>query len=540
MPNAEKASTEKRPETQHSIPWHRVLEVPYPEKDVAKAGGARWDKETKRWFAPPEANLEKLSKWMITMLEVPFAEKDLAKAAGARWNRDAEFWFAPADAELDKLEKWIVTVLDVPFTQKDLAKAAGARWNNDLKLWHAAPGADLAKLDKWLPGKDRTVSAPDLDTKQAILDVPYKEKDLAKAAGARWNKNLQLWYAPRGSDLEKLNKWIPTPARAEELADAASKKRATDAAPKNAIDAARILEVPYKDKDLAKAAGAHWDKDTKLWFIPSDADEQKLARWKPTSQRALELLTAASQERDKGQQKAAPERPAEPAKEGQEPPNVPALHEMGIRPETLSAPLFQGTWRLAPDNKTVIFPHEPTLRGPVGEHPAPMSHEEIAHNHQVLAVDGAERSFWQTPGATKPDITKVVVVERAVDALSYHQLNPDDGTLYISTGGGPLSPEQKKTLSEGRLLEKLIDHPGVPNPVYARRQGLVVVAAFSNSKTGAQLARELKECLPAGVAYERNAPTHGRHWNDSLQLKEKEYLREQGVKETSKGLRRTR
>src|SRR6266511_3653055 len=115
MPNAEKASTEKRPETQHSIPWHRVLEV-------------------------------------------PFAEKDLAKAAGARWNRDAEFWFAPADAELDKLEKWIVTVLDVPFTQKDLAKAAGARWNNDLKLWHAAPGADLAKLDKWLPGKDRTVS----------------------------------------------------------------------------------------------------------------------------------------------------------------------------------------------------------------------------------------------------------------------------------------------------------------------------------------------------------------------------------------------
>ena len=61
------------------------------------------------------------------MLEVPYAEKDLAKAAGARWNRDAEFWFAPAAAELDKLEKWIVTVLDVPFAQKDLAKAAGVR-----------------------------------------------------------------------------------------------------------------------------------------------------------------------------------------------------------------------------------------------------------------------------------------------------------------------------------------------------------------------------------------------------------------------------
>lgn len=40
-------------------------------------------------------------------LEVPFAEKDAAKALGARWNPEAKKWFVPEGVEQEKFTKWI-------------------------------------------------------------------------------------------------------------------------------------------------------------------------------------------------------------------------------------------------------------------------------------------------------------------------------------------------------------------------------------------------------------------------------------------------
>jgi len=51
--------------------------------------------------------------------------------------------------------------LDVPFSDKDAAKAAGARWNPEQRRWFA-PRPDMRELDPWLalpellPGEDRT------------------------------------------------------------------------------------------------------------------------------------------------------------------------------------------------------------------------------------------------------------------------------------------------------------------------------------------------------------------------------------------------
>jgi antirestriction protein ArdC/phage/plasmid primase-like uncharacterized protein len=48
------------------------------------------------------------------------------------------------------------------------------------------------------------------------LQVPYKEKGEAKKAGARWDRDKKLWYAPAGTDLGKLAKFLsekePVPA----------------------------------------------------------------------------------------------------------------------------------------------------------------------------------------------------------------------------------------------------------------------------------------------------------------------------------------
>ncbi len=46
------------------------LDVPYAEKNEAKALGARWDREEKSWYAPPSADPELLERWAKNRSEV--------------------------------------------------------------------------------------------------------------------------------------------------------------------------------------------------------------------------------------------------------------------------------------------------------------------------------------------------------------------------------------------------------------------------------------------------------------------------------------
>ena len=48
---------------------------------------------------------------------------------------------------------------------------------------------------------------------KTYLHVPYKEKNLAKAHGAKWDRDQKLWYAPPGVDLVPLRKWLNPPER---------------------------------------------------------------------------------------------------------------------------------------------------------------------------------------------------------------------------------------------------------------------------------------------------------------------------------------
>ena len=41
-----------------------------------------------------------------------------------------------------------------------------------------------------------------------LLNVPYEEKDEAKALGARWNADIKKWYVFSGKDYHKFDKWI--------------------------------------------------------------------------------------------------------------------------------------------------------------------------------------------------------------------------------------------------------------------------------------------------------------------------------------------
>lgn len=47
-----------------------------------------------------------------------------------------------------------------------------------------------------------------------FLDVPFKEKDEAKALGARWDGAAKKWFAPDGSDLALFSAWLPAGVQA--------------------------------------------------------------------------------------------------------------------------------------------------------------------------------------------------------------------------------------------------------------------------------------------------------------------------------------
>lgn len=48
---------------------------------------------------------------------------------------------------------------------------------------------------------DRVASGIIQAMANTFLDVPFKEKDEAKALGARWDGGAKKWYVPDGKDL---------------------------------------------------------------------------------------------------------------------------------------------------------------------------------------------------------------------------------------------------------------------------------------------------------------------------------------------------
>jgi exodeoxyribonuclease VII large subunit len=57
------------------------------------------------------------------------------------------------------------------------------------------------------------------------LDVPFKEKDQAKALGARWDVTVKKWYAPEGRDLAPFNAWLPSDLKKNTLNEPVSFER---------------------------------------------------------------------------------------------------------------------------------------------------------------------------------------------------------------------------------------------------------------------------------------------------------------------------
>lgn len=119
------------------------------------------------------------------------------------------------------------------------------------------------------------------------LQVPYKEKALARDLGAKWDKTEKAWFVPANLDPAPFAKWIEAPVQASQQKEAQA-PGTTEPERRNdrKADARKYLAVPYDDRHAAKSAGAAWDKVTKSWYAGPEADIAKLQKWLPENVRA--------------------------------------------------------------------------------------------------------------------------------------------------------------------------------------------------------------------------------------------------------------
>ena len=184
----------------------------------------------------------------------------------------------------------------------------------------------------------------------------------------------------------------------------------------------------------------------------------------------------------------------------------PYLNGRGIRPETLNDPRFRGVWRV--DGRgNVLFPHR-DRKGEEG-----ICGYEVKNKGFTGFSPAGIKALWVS--AARDTDTRLVLTEAAIDALSYHQLQPDEHTRYASTGGA-WSPTQRDLLT--RVIQRL-------------PQGSTVVLAQDADRDGDKLARQIQELVP-GARFLRHAPPHFhekvKDWNDVLQRAERDYIRSLG------------
>ena len=159
-------------------------------------------------------------------------------------------------------------------TDEDIAAAREARKSADVAA--LLNDKDLQRQIAEHEREQQTTQAGQVDPisqssqfSKIWIDVPYPQKDEAKALGARWDRQEQSWYVPASVDPAPFARWTPaTTPRVWPKQSPATPPR-------------QYLAVPYGERVAAKAAGAVWDKAAKSWYAGPKADMAKLKPWKP-------------------------------------------------------------------------------------------------------------------------------------------------------------------------------------------------------------------------------------------------------------------
>lgn len=147
-----------------------------------------------------------------TYINCPYAESSKAKALGAKWNPEMKKWYVPKGMDLSPFERWFPK----EDKQQETAQFNEKMSNQDNKVRHEKNQHTAMQTH-----------SPDAVT---YLRVNFDEKDQVKALGARWNPEIKKWYVPEGKDLTPFEQWLPRESALEQNnnIESSSKKNISD------------------------------------------------------------------------------------------------------------------------------------------------------------------------------------------------------------------------------------------------------------------------------------------------------------------------
>ena len=176
------------------------------------------------------------------------------------------------------------------------------------------------------------------------------------------------------------------------------------------------------------------------------------------------------------------------------------LAKTGLSPSTLSSERFRGMiWEDWKGN--VLFPHY-DVQG--------LSGYEIKGSDFTGFSEGGVEALWESQ--KKSSDQRLVIVESALDALSYHQLHGDTTTRYSATDGS--MSEHQKGLIESAIQEMPYDSK--------------VILAFDKDEQGDNFANEVLNLSSSASSFKRHVPEMGIDWSEELQMqKEKKELQQE-------------
>lgn len=114
---------------------------------------------------------------------------------------------------------------------------------------------------------------------------------------------------------------------------------------------------------------------------------------------------------------------------------------------------------------------------------------------------GGEKSVMSAKLDGEP-LSRIVLFEAAIDAMSYAQMHHEAGSMYVSLGG-EMKPDQLARLKA----------------VQAANPESVTVLAFDNDLAGDAMAHQVQQNSPQGVQTVREVPDVGKDWNDALKAR---------------------
>ena len=194
------------------------------EIDMSQTARPRYDNETDTISVPPPNRFPSMTDYHRVVVEQIAARQDARHS-----NEPAPTPGTPQAAEREMKIKIAAAVIGDALGVGHTADLSNGIYSNKWKKMAANHPRDVLRTaatadtiafavmqearkitqgrNEEMPEQAREARTPQPISERINLRVPFAEKDQAKEAGCRWDKEQKTWYAPPGTDIQKIAHW---------------------------------------------------------------------------------------------------------------------------------------------------------------------------------------------------------------------------------------------------------------------------------------------------------------------------------------------